>query len=111
MTDSRYEGHTPGPWQVDRNNCHTGEIATLHHCLNNDWVEIWSPDWPMEYATQEANANLIAAAPDLLSENTALRERVRVLKEALQALTYYHDKCGMESSYGQMAHAALQEKP
>lgn len=57
---------TPGPWEVDRNNVHTGQIATIHHCIGNDWVEIWSPNWPDSEETQEANANLIAAAPDLL---------------------------------------------
>lgn len=73
MTD-RYEnirralemGPTPGPWETDRNNVHTGRIATIHHCLNNDWVEVWSESWPIDEAEQEANARLIAAAPDLL---------------------------------------------
>lgn len=64
---------TPGPWEVDRNNVHTGQIATIHHCIGNDWVEIWSPNWPDSEETQEANANLIAAAPDLLE---ALQETV-----------------------------------
>ncbi|HDS1569315.1 hypothetical protein [Stenotrophomonas maltophilia] len=58
--------HTPGPWETDRNNVHTGQIATIHHCLNNDWVEVWSPNWPADEAEQEANARLIAAAPELL---------------------------------------------
>lgn len=60
--------HTPGPWQTDRNSCHAGRIATIHHCLNNDWVEVWSPDWPDSEEVQEANARLIAAAPKLLAE-------------------------------------------
>ena len=54
---------TPGPWETDRNSTHTGQIATIHHCLNNDWVEVWSTDWPDSEARQEANAHLIAAAP------------------------------------------------
>lgn len=66
--------HTPGPWETDRNNVHTGQIATIHHCLNNDWVEVWSPNWPMDEAEQEANARLIAAAPELL-EALILLER------------------------------------
>ncbi|MBG5894749.1 hypothetical protein [Providencia rettgeri] len=37
---------TPAPWLTDRNNCHSGHIATVHGCENNDWVEIWSTDWP-----------------------------------------------------------------
>lgn len=59
---SEFRG-TKGPWQTDRNNCHAGQIATIHHCLNNDWVEIWSPDWPDDEDVQEANARLIAASP------------------------------------------------
>jgi len=62
---SEFKG-TMGPWEKDRNNTHTGQIATVHHCLNNDWVEIWSPNWPEDEEAQEANANLIAAAPELL---------------------------------------------
>lgn len=70
---SEFKG-TPGPWQTDRNNCHAGQIATIHHCLNNDWVEIWSPDWPDDEDVQEANAHLIAAAPDLLEALVMVRD-------------------------------------
>jgi len=63
--------HTPGPWHVDRNNVHAGQIATIHHCLGNAWVEVWTDTWCFEgtvldEARQEANARLIAAAPELL---------------------------------------------
>lgn len=58
--------HTPGPWRVDRNNVHVGQIAIIHHCVGNDWVEIWSPEWPDDEHVQEANTRLIAAAPELL---------------------------------------------
>jgi hypothetical protein len=58
--------HTPGPWETDRDNIHTGQIAIIHHCLNNNWVEVWSPNWPIDEAEQEANARLIAAAPEML---------------------------------------------
>lgn len=62
---SEFKG-TPGPWEVDRNDVHAGRIATIFHCVNNDWVEVWSPNWPDTEEKQEANANLIAAAPELL---------------------------------------------
>ena len=59
--------HTPGPWATDRNNVHAAQIATIHHCLNNDWVEVWSPNAiAAEQEEMEANARLIAAAPDML---------------------------------------------
>lgn len=64
---------TPGPWEVDRNNVHSGRIATIHHCIGNDWVEVWSPDWPDTEEKQEANARLISTAPELLE---ALQELV-----------------------------------
>ena len=67
---------TPGPWETDRNNVHTGQIATIHHCVNNDWVEIWSPNWPDTEEKQEANANLIAAAPGLLEALRQIRDYV-----------------------------------
>lgn len=59
--------HTPGPWQSDRRTTHSGQIAVLHGCLNNDWIEIWSPDAFMaSEEEQEANAKLVNAAPALL---------------------------------------------
>ncbi|QXB91356.1 hypothetical protein I6L81_19765 [Providencia rettgeri] len=73
---------TPAPWLTDRNNCHSGHIATVHGCENNDWVEIWSTDWPESESVQEANAHLIAAAPELL--------------EALIELVQSYDKCSID---------------
>jgi hypothetical protein len=64
---------TPGPWEVDRNNVHTAQIAVIHHCLGNDWVEVWSPDaFGASEEMNEANARLIAAAPDLYAALVAL---------------------------------------
>lgn len=68
---------TPGPWETDRNNVHTGQIATIHCCIGNDWVEIWSPNWPDTEEKQEANARLIAAAPELLEALRQLRDYVQ----------------------------------
>lgn len=76
--------HTPAPWQTDRNNVHAGTIATIHHCLNNDWVEIWSPNWPASEEEQEANAAIIAAAPETASERDRLREELQESERRLQ---------------------------
>ncbi|WP_272536994.1 hypothetical protein [Providencia sp. PROV206] len=67
---------TPSPWLTDRNNAHAGQIATVHGCENNDWVEIWSTDWPESESVQEANAHLIAAAPELLEALIEIRKLV-----------------------------------
>jgi len=58
--------YSKGPWEIDRNSVHSGSIATVHHCLNNDWIDIWSPNWPESQEENEANARLIAVAPELL---------------------------------------------
>ncbi|MCK9566431.1 MAG: hypothetical protein M0Q43_10330 [Methanothrix sp.] len=58
--------YTKGPWEMERNNVHAGQIAVIHGCLNQDWVEIWSTNWPENEEVQEANAHLISASPDLL---------------------------------------------
>lgn len=58
--------HTPGPWEVGPQ--HHGQVA------------VWQSDFPAVVATcgrqddAEANARLIAAAPDLLA---ALKETLR----------------------------------
>jgi hypothetical protein len=87
--------HTPGPWLTDRNNVHAGQIATVMHCKNG-WVEIWTDKWAetgLEEDEQEANARLIAAAPDLLE----------ALKDALCAL----ECCGKDYPAATKAHAAI----
>lgn len=72
---SEFKG-TPGPWETDRNNVHSGQIATIHHCVGNDWVEIWSTDWPDTEEKQEANAMLISAAPELLEALISARKEL-----------------------------------
>ncbi len=64
-----------GPWETDRNNVHAGQIATIHHCEGNEWVEVWSPlaSWATE-AQMEASARLIAAAPELYEALKALAD-------------------------------------
>ncbi len=56
--------HTPGPWQIDNNNCHSGQVAVCHGD-EEGYVEVWSENWSAGIS-QSANARLIAAAPDLL---------------------------------------------
>jgi len=48
--------HTPGPWTVDHNHPDDPETATIHD-PSGDWVA----------QTCDANARLIAAAPDMLA--------------------------------------------
>lgn len=82
--------HTPGPWDIDRNNSHLCTIATIHGCKNNDWVEIWSPNKlgqeGISEEVNEANARLIAAAPELLE----------ACKKAKLALETCDDKYGKD---------------
>ena len=61
--------HTPGPWYAEKKNVHTGSVATCHWD-GEDWWEVYSLNWTDGSA--EANARLIAAAPDLLNALTVL---------------------------------------
>lgn len=72
---SEFKG-TKGPWEVDRNSSHTVTIATIRNCIDNDWVDIWSPDWPDTEEKQEANARLISAAPDILEALMSMVSRI-----------------------------------
>ena len=76
--------HTPGPWAIATRGAI--EIATLHGVyrrpsedgLGQGWVYVVADkgrDWrAMEDGEQEANARLIAAAPDLLAAVTMIRD-------------------------------------
>jgi hypothetical protein len=71
--------HTPGPWRTDRNDIHSGQISVVHHCVGNDWVEVWSPDaTAADEKEMEANARLIAAAPELLEALESMVEMVEM---------------------------------
>ena len=52
-------GHMPEPWLVDSDNCHAGQIATLHGD-DEGYAEIWSMHWPYNpHNSQFANARRI----------------------------------------------------
>jgi len=70
--------HTPGPWKVEKSS--DGELwiegygkdKCLWGVLEGPWKEI--QDHVMPFTEREANAQLIAAAPDLLEELIRLRD-------------------------------------
>lgn len=71
--------HSKGPWLMARNDCHAGGMATVHHCIGNDWIEIWTDQWYEEgndltEERMEANAMLMLAAPDLLEALETLKD-------------------------------------
>lgn len=77
MNLKRFEGYTPGKWYAQR------EVIVAE---DGTWVkpyhkDSWEGDrkWPST-KEQEANTQLMAAAPDLLSEN-------KNMMETLQAVT------------------------
>ena len=107
MNTSKFEGHTPGPWAVS----YDGEETLC-------WPDaIYNPETNaaivvFEFGTgrvvEEANAVLIAAAPDLL-------ERVKVLDDALTTIKDCQIQWGMiddmsVATIKQIAHDALIEK-
>lgn len=55
--------HTPGPWTISEGQSDIGIVIvrTLVAMVTND------EDWPISLEEQQANACLIAAAPDLLA--------------------------------------------
>lgn len=75
----QFAGHSAGPWKVFR---HEGEAWCEIHAPeygDNGIATVWGLGGP---AANEANARLIAAAPDLLRERVALRAEVARLKIA-----------------------------
>jgi hypothetical protein len=59
--------HTPGPWSVERKTTSAGyvwKVGPFQACIYRDYGGVCNPRLPHDEA--EANARLIAAAPDLL---------------------------------------------
>ena len=94
--------HTPAPWLMDRNDCHVGGMATIHHCIGNDWIEIWTDTWCTEGCElteerMEANAMLMLAAPEMLA--------------ALEAVVSVADRATQEFDMARAAIAKARGKP
>lgn len=84
--------HTPGPWVTD-NSVLRGSVNRLeeprrHIALVSDWEKVSG-----DRLENEANARLIAAAPDLL--------------EALKTLVRHAEKCGRSAGVYDTARAAI----
>ena len=76
---TKFEGHTPGPWSVGPwfDNDGQPEIVIEHMTPSGNLVPAVAIGGLIG---QEANARLIAAAPDLLAEVIRLRAEVAALK-------------------------------
>ncbi len=87
--------HTPGPWKIERipieskggsNTC--WKIGPFHACIYDDWRP---REIGISEGENEANARLIAAAPELLEACNAARrfvaaDSVMTISECLQIL-------------------------
>jgi len=67
MTTTKTAQHTPGPWQVHKTNASRFGIRSGQDSLADVWAMIGSPVLMDRAHEGEANARLIAAAPDLLA--------------------------------------------
>ena len=81
---SDYTGHTPGPWEWTRR---FGDYIALRGdnyapVIERDTPEGPSPDTYLDI--NEADARLIAAAPELLAENKRLREALWSVIRAME---------------------------
>jgi len=93
---------TPGPWKAIRDPLHYGSLSTVYAGSTEEKAGIgaqmlvqvggWSN--PTE---QEANAHLIAAAPDMYM----------VLEEVFDEVENYMERTGRSVTWGEKAKAAL----
>jgi hypothetical protein len=73
--------HTPGPWK------HDGEIIySGNYTLNNGWTNHATIAKVEDHANWEANARLIAAAPDLLEALKKISKELRVGNDRLKMI-------------------------
>lgn len=81
---SRYDGHTPGPWDAKRLRDSDGAAYSTSYIAHIDIgpCMVWCPEGDRE---QESNARLIADAPALLAEVVRLRKECAVLWEFVRA--------------------------
>lgn len=90
MTDrDRFEGHTPGPWRVHSDgDCIVSEVPNQHSNLNPVVAFIEVDRVRNGSVPIDADAALIAAAPDLLRE----RDEAVVLLRSLSRIAWRDHK-------------------
>lgn len=76
--------HTPGPWVVKESG--EANVCTIMRTDERNWLAIVRQNGELSVATEAANAELMASAPDLLAERDRLREVNAGLIEAMQAI-------------------------
>ena len=85
---SRYDGHTPGPWELDPNDPYEIEDGSGHtsDACDVGWANQEKENWDDEYDGDPlANARLMCDAPLLLEEVRRLEAECRELREAVEA--------------------------
>ncbi len=98
-------GYTDGPWQVDYDydgGDPYGNIRIMPESSNYHVISIlWQDDAPLPdfNAEQKANAQLIAAAPDLLKEYRAIRRALTNLREAQKNYIAFKNQGVLEPDY------------
>jgi hypothetical protein len=76
---TKYEGHTPGPWNWD------AKVWDYNHEQEAPWLVTKDGTFVLQGSIdcREIDARLIADAPMLLAERDTLAARVKVLEGAL----------------------------
>ena len=81
---TQFDGHTPGPWDYTKGTVTRRPVGIYGYEDNDPEVELCDhavmvPEWPA--AEQDANARLIAAAPELLEEVKRLHKAMHDIME------------------------------
>ena len=101
LTEGR---HTPGPWRAIRASelDDTPGVGRMLRDLNG-WLVVAPGSVVCVHVEEEANARLIAQAPDLLAERDRLRQQNAELREALRLMgcpfTYTFKLCSNQGCF------------
>lgn len=77
--------HTPGPWMVKESG--EANVCTIMRTDQRNWLAVVRQNGELSVATEAANAELMASAPDLLAERDRLKSVNADLRETLRGLT------------------------
>jgi hypothetical protein len=91
--------HTPGPWAVDRRYT-KGEP---YRGIIQESREFWIANLPAEHEYAEGDANLIAAAPELLAVLSDLMEDLPITINDATPLLYDRAKVIIAKAWGEDA--------
>lgn len=98
MSEKEEQGHTPGPWEICRDDAYPPRYLITSKGGSVASLEGWADDGVTTEEEDAANRNLIAAAPELLEACKTAEKLIRVARNYFPKSMQNSDRFDLENA-------------